>query len=134
MYGFGIVAGEGSLITGCTANSNELNGIQVSDRCIVSGNSCDGNGTLASPATTEAAGIHATGTGNRIENNNVTRNDRGIDVDGTGNLIVKNSASGNGTNYDIVNGNSYGPIYNAAGVGEISQSESSSHPLVNLEF
>jgi parallel beta-helix repeat protein len=68
-FGFGIVAEEGSSISGCTANSNELAGIQVSDRCIVTGNICDGNGSLASPGRGESAGMLATGTGNRIVSN-----------------------------------------------------------------
>jgi parallel beta-helix repeat protein len=133
-FGFGIFADEGSSITGCTANANERAGIQVSDRCIVTGNLCDGNGSMASPGRGDSAGILATGTGNRIESNNVTRNDRGIDVIGTQNLIIKNSASANGTNYAIVDGNSYGPIIDVAGIGEIKGSKKTDNFLVNLGF
>jgi parallel beta-helix repeat protein len=67
----------------------------------VAGNVCDGNG----PGISDGAGIHVTGSDNRIDSNNVTANDRGIDVDAAGNLVIRNSASGNTTDYDIVAGN-----------------------------
>ena len=53
----------------------------------------------------DGAGIHVTGSGNRIESNSSTGNDRGIDVGSSGNLIIRNSASGNTTDYDILGGN-----------------------------
>jgi parallel beta-helix repeat protein len=60
----------------------------------------------------DGAGIHATGSDNRIEGNNCTDADRGIDVDGIGSIIIKNTCSGNTFNYSIVANNRYGPIIN----------------------
>jgi len=66
--------------------------------CVFNGNG--GNG----------AGIHATGSDNRIEGNNCTGNDRGIDVDFAGNIIIKNTCSGNTINWTIAANNVVGPI------------------------
>jgi parallel beta-helix repeat protein len=46
-----------------------------------------------------------TGSGNRIESNHVTNNDRGIDVDGAYNYVADNTVRGNTDNYDIAPGN-----------------------------
>jgi len=103
----GIWAGNGyCMITGCTANTNGFDGIQVNGNCQVINNLCSANG--ADPVT--GAGIHATGSDNRIEGNNCVDSDRGIDIDATGNVIVRNSCSGNLTNWDIVANNVCGPI------------------------
>jgi parallel beta-helix repeat protein len=104
----GFFVGGGSTIHGCTANSNEGDGIRLETDTMVRGNTCDSNGNTA-----DGAGIHATSSDNRIEGNNVTDNDRGIDVDVGGNLIIKNSAAGNTSNYEIVAGNFFGAIVNA---------------------
>jgi parallel beta-helix repeat protein len=85
---------------------NTGDGIRVRDGCKVIDNTCRYNGFLAG----DGAGIHATSSGNRIEGNHVTDNDRGIDVDGADNLIVKNSAAGNTSEYDIVANNKVGTI------------------------
>jgi parallel beta-helix repeat protein len=102
----GIQVGDGSTVKKCTARRNSGDGILVSTNCVVSGNACQGTGTgdLA-----DTAGIRATGSGNRIEANHITDNDRGIDVDASGNLIIRNSASGNTADYDIAAGNTSGP-------------------------
>ncbi|MHC4498247.1 MAG: right-handed parallel beta-helix repeat-containing protein [Planctomycetota bacterium] len=102
----GISVASGCTVTGNTAHQNTLNGIEVGGDCMVTGNTCDYNGY----ASGDGAGIHATGSRNRIEGNNVTDNDRGIDVDSSNNLIVKNSAAGNTTEYDIVGGNKLGQV------------------------
>ena len=81
--------------------------IQASDGASVVGNTCRQNGFGAG----DGAGVHATGSGNRIEGNNVTGNDRGIEVDVSGNVIIKNTASGNTNNYStIAAGNFVGTI------------------------
>jgi parallel beta-helix repeat protein len=104
--GVGIYADLGSTVKDCTAFGNEGDGIQVSEDCLVEGNTCDKNGSVNG----DGAGIHATKSDNRIDSNNVTNNDRGIDVDIAGSFIVRNSASGNTTNYVIAAGNNVGTI------------------------
>lgn len=99
--GAGINASVGSSVTGCTVSANTADGIVVNNLSLVQGNNCQGNGA----GTGDGAGIHATGTSNRIDNNMTATNDRGVDVDGTGNLIMRNDATGNTTNFDIVAGN-----------------------------
>ena len=97
--GVGISVSETALIEKCNLSNNTGGGIAVSNFSIIRDNLCDFH--------TAAAGIHVTGTDNRIEGNNVTRNARGIDIGAAGNLIIKNSASGStGTgapsaNYDF---------------------------------
>jgi parallel beta-helix repeat protein len=99
--GFSLDAG--STIESCTASSNTIDGIKVLDGCTVRNNDCNANST--------GAGIHVTGTNNRIEGNNVTRNKNGIQVDATVNLVISNSARSNTTsNYTIVAGNRIGLI------------------------
>jgi parallel beta-helix repeat protein len=98
--GDGINATDGSTIRECTASFNGVDGIRVSDDNLVIGNNCDSNGVLA-----DGAGVHATGTDNRVEGNNVIDNDFGLDVDLSGNFIIRNSATSNGTNYEIAANN-----------------------------
>ena len=99
--GDGIIALTGSAVTGCTASANTGDGIEVDNLSRVEGNTCEGNGVAAA----DGAGVHVTGSANRIDGNAATRNDRGIDVDARGNLVVRNDASLNTTNFDIVPGN-----------------------------
>ena len=96
----GIAISAGGLVSGCTASSNVGDGIEVSSDCTIVANVCDGNGF----GTGDGAGIHVTGSDNRIEGNNVTDNDRGIDVDLPGSFITRNTASGNTKNWDVVVG------------------------------
>ena len=103
--GVGIYAGNGSTVKDCTTSENEGDGIRIPGDCVVSGNTCDGNGKNG-----DGAGIHSTSTDNRIDGNNVTDTVRGIDVDTYGSLIIRNSASGNTTDYDIAADNDVGTI------------------------
>ena len=100
LNGSGIFADDGSTITNCLARFNQGDGIEISANSTVRGNTCGGNGFGG-----DGAGIHATGTDNRIEGNNCTRNDRGIDVDAGGNFITRNTCSGNDINWDVATGN-----------------------------
>ena len=120
--GNGIQAGEGSTVTGNTVKAcyNRGHGIYVQGLCIVTGNTlyqnggdgiraksgctisvntCDDNGQF------DGAGIHTTGTDNRIEKNNLTNTDRGLEIDSTGSMISDNIVKGNTDNYDIAAGN-----------------------------
>ncbi len=121
----GIQAGSGSTVRNCAARGNTGDGILVSSNCRVTGSTCENNGA-GDPAN--AAGIHATGGGNRIEANHVINNDRGIDVDTGSNLIIRNSAFGNTTNYDIALGNTAGPVIGDTDIA------GDSNPHANYEF
>ncbi len=101
-HGDGIVAGDGGVLSGCSTYMNDGNGIHVLSGCLVTRCSADHNGF---GGTNDGAGIYASSTQNRIEDNLVTYNDRGIDVDGTANFIARNSARGNTVNWDVVAGN-----------------------------
>ncbi len=125
----GIVVSLGSHVRNCTSAVNTGHGIEAHNRCYIIGNTCDRNGYTAT-----GAGILVRFNWSRIEANNVMAQDLGIDVDGQNNLIIKNSAGGNTDNYDIVAGNSYGPILNVVGVGDISSVTGADHPWANFEF
>ncbi len=107
----GIMVGMANIVTGNTLRNNAGDDINIDSSCKVTNNLCKGGGS--------DSGIHARGSGNRIEANNVSYNAIGIDVDSGFNLIIKNSAGNNTTHYDIAANNSYGPIVNVAGVGDI---------------
>lgn len=102
----GIYARNSSTVADCAVQANTLDGILCTSFCILRGNTSVGNGLGAG----NGAGIHTTGSDNRIEGNNCTGADRGIDVDFTGNIIIKNTCSGNTSNWEIAIGNSLGPI------------------------
>jgi parallel beta-helix repeat protein len=129
--GEGIQVGNGTTVAGCTASFNGLSGIWAStDYARVVGNTCDGNGW----------GVYVSGTGNRIESNNLTGNGTaGMEIVGIENLIVKNSAADNGTNYIIAADNKVGPIVSAPNSGAISGSTGgagvgSTDPWANISF
>jgi len=103
--GNGISAFQGCTISNCTAQFNTRDGIRVISDCLVLANACSFNGNGG-----DGAGIHATGSDNRIEGNNCINNDRGIDVDAAGNIIIKNTCSGNTIDWTIVANNVVGPI------------------------
>lgn len=112
--GIGIRVVGNATILDCVARGNRGDGIQAGTNCIVRGNLCDTNGTVAS----DGAGLHITSSGCRIEGNHLTSNRRGIVVDGDSNLIIQNTAKGNaGFAYVIANDNHFGPVINRAGAG-----------------
>lgn len=112
--GSGIGANESSAVFNCISQSNKVDGIVVTSQCRVSENLCDGNGSTATNA-----GIHATGRANRIEANNVSRNQGlGVSVGGSDTLVIKNSACTNTVaDYQIAVGNNYGQILVGPGAG-----------------
>ncbi len=97
----GILGNDGVAIEGCTIELNTDDGIRIASRGFVRGNLMRGN-------TND--GIQATGSQNRIEDNQSTINGAGIRVDGTNNLVVKNSVGGNNFEYLIAGGNQVGTI------------------------
>ena len=100
--------GGSSTVERCTVQGSRGDGIRAPSSCLILGNTCDGNGSVSG----DGAGIHTTGTQNRIEGNHVTNNDRGIDVDSTGSIIIKNTAIGNPTSFAIGSDNRFGPFIN----------------------
>ena len=130
--GDGIAATTRCTIKDCTVSVNGSDGIEVENNCLVSGSTCSKNGFVSG----NSAGIHVTGSGNRIDGNNVTDNDvRGIDVDGTENIIIKNTATAHWAGvlpnaYTIVSGNAVGEILSAITVGYIT----SGNPWANFYY
>jgi hypothetical protein len=106
-----------SLVQSCMAIGNSAGGMVGSTGnsfvyCLVSG------GTV---------GIDITAAGNRVDSNNVSGATTGIRATGTGNFIVRNSVTG-GTTYNIVAGNSAGPVVNAAGMATLT------NPMANFSY
>jgi hypothetical protein len=140
----GFVGGGDCIFTACTATSNNTNGFQltrsIANHCRASGGdagfllsqsavhdssahssqvgismSSDSIATNCNLTQCTTAGIQATASDNRIENNNAVDCAIGFNISSAGNLIVRNSASG-GIRYNIAGGNAAGPIINAAAV------------------
>lgn len=109
--GTGIYVALAGNVKNCNVSNSKGDGIRVAGDTLVQGNICDSNGLGG-----DGAGIHATGSDNRIDGNTVTDNDRGIDVDSSGNIIVRNTASGNTTSsFDWMGTQTLGPIITATG-------------------
>lgn len=100
--GHGISTDGCCLVHDCIAYANSVDGIRITRNCRVSGCACSLNGFT----TLDAAGIHATDCGNRIEGNTVCNNyPRGIDVDAALNILLRNGVGGNPLNWDVAIGN-----------------------------
>jgi len=123
----GIYAYSGCTVTGSTCCGNTGDGIVVTYKCRVVENTCDGNGA----GDGDGAGIHVISSGNRIESNNVTNNDRGIDVDSSNNIIIKNTASGNTIDYDYAAGNTVGYHIDLSAAGGVIPG---GYPWANFSF
>ncbi len=150
--GYGVSAGRGCTLTGNTIYNNDDAGILADSRCLVAGNTVSHNNQSngAAQAGIKAGNsclikannanynnrnnIYVSGSDNCIEENLVTNSTNGIKVSGTGNIIIKNKACANTTNYDFATSNSYGPVVNVAGVGDISGTTNADHPWANFEF
>jgi hypothetical protein len=123
--GAGFSAGDSSL-SSCSASQNLSAGIFIDggatvDRC-----------TLASNFV---VGIQATGAGACIDSCTIKGSGIGIEVTGTGSLIIRNRSSGATTaNYQIGAGNTFGPIVNAVGAGNLASVSDASHPWANFEY
>jgi len=135
-FGDGISANSTTTISNCTARINTLDGIRVFSDCLILANMCSANGNGG-----DGAGIHATGSDNRIEGNNCVDADRGIDVDVAGNIIIKNTCSGNTLDWVIVANNVVGPILDrrapvSAAINGFSAPDStgSTHPNANFSY
>ncbi|MDP1663390.1 MAG: right-handed parallel beta-helix repeat-containing protein, partial [Phycisphaerales bacterium] len=103
--GSGFGTGSACTVVFCIARANTLDGIVSASGCLIHGNVCANSGNGG-----DGAGIHTTGSGNRIEGNNCSNADRGIDVDFAGNIIIRNTCSGNTVDWTIAANNVVGPI------------------------
>jgi len=105
---------------------------------VVLANTCSSNG---SGTGGDGAGVHATGSDNRIEGNNCTDADRGIDVAAAGNIIIRNTCSGNTSDWVIAANNVCGPILDrrfpvSGPINGFSAPDStgSTHPNANFSY
>ena len=116
-------------------NQNSDNGFRASsDSYLINNHAWENDG----------AGIRVTSSDVVIEQNTAIDNDRaGIESrvgDGgtatTGSLYIRNRAAGNsnGNNFDIAAGNSFGPIVDVDGVGDLSTIANADHPMANFEY
>jgi len=131
----GVVAGQSCVIRGCTVNANGgssgTNGIGIIagirttiEDCIVIDNRNDGilaagdssilnNHVSHNGVGVTSAGIHTSGSGSRIEGNQLRDNNGyGIKSDGGANadIIIRNLAGANSINYQPSNGSYFGPV------------------------
>jgi len=97
----GFSGGSGVSVEDCVADTNFDDGIRLTSLGLARGNVARANTN---------AGIHATGTGNRIEGNSSNANAVGIRVDGTSSLVVRNSTSGNNLEYQVAGGNEFAAV------------------------
>jgi len=129
--GMGVYINSGGTIQNSTVQFNSGDGIRVGSECLIRENISVYN----------FAGVHSTGSNNRIEGNNVVGNGRGINVDATGNLIIKNSAKSNTIDYAIAASNRYGPIVDISAAGapavngkSAADTTATSHPWANFSY
>lgn len=100
--GNGFLATGANSIIDCNSSSNILDGIRVTTNALVRGNICNANGS----GPEGGAGIYASSTDNRIEDNTCTDNDRGFIINTGGNFIARNTCSGSiVVNWDVAAGN-----------------------------
>src|SRR5207248_6596282 len=103
----------------------------VRNNCRIAGNLVNGNGA--------GIGIYVQGnTGrNTVDGNVLVNSSVGLTLTNTvvsGNLVIRNTARNNGTNYLMGTGNSFGPIVNVSGIGDISSNTNASHPWANFSY
>ncbi|MBL0870390.1 MAG: hypothetical protein IBJ18_07440 [Phycisphaerales bacterium] len=135
--GNGFSVGSYNSFINCRAGENGLDGIRAASRNFIFANTCTNNGT----AVAGGAGIHTTGTNNRIETNLCTGADRGIDVDAAASIILRNTCASNTLNWDIAANNVVGPILDrttpasaAISGNSAPSSTGSSDPKANFTF
>ncbi len=147
----GIYAQQRSRVLDCSCRDNQQNGIRANfassaSRCYCDANTvcgiiCDGGGAFEftdnhcaeNGGSASGAGIRISVGLGRIENNTLSFNYRNLDVLAGGTIIGHNTstAPGAGGHYNIVAGNSYGPIVNVGGVGDFTGTPNANHPMAN---
>jgi parallel beta-helix repeat protein len=131
--GYGLDVDSGSIVMNNSVQANDLCGIVVRSECRVTGN-------LVTDGQSDAPGILVgqDGSNNVIQGNTVINNSGGgFVLTETGvldNILLGNTATGNSPNYQIGAGNSYGPIVNVNGVGDISAVSNANFPGANFSY
>jgi parallel beta-helix repeat protein len=138
--GYGFNAGSEVSVTGCVADFNGLDGINI-DRGVVkdclaeanagSGISCFIGSLVANNKClyNKVAGVTSGQGGNRFDGNDVYQNGFGVLLSGsTANLVTRNSASVNLTNYSIGAGNTVATVVPSSGIG------TNLNPYANLTY
>jgi len=120
----GITANSNSSIIDCVVSENQGNAIVVHGTSLVRGNNCIGQWE----GSRKGGGIRVDGANNRIEGNTCSWLLRGIEVVTPGNFIVNNTCSRNDVNWILNKGNSWGTIYNMAGVNQAEDFKGDSAP------
>ncbi len=132
--GYGIDIDSGSIAINNTVQASSSCGMLVRTENRVAGNVVT-DGQNQAPGILLLAG---SGTSNVIDGNLVVNNPGGgivlTNSGVSGNLVLRNSARGNSTNYQMGAGNSYGPIVNVSGAGDISGTPNANHPAANYSF
>ena len=120
----GIYVLDGSSVLNCTVKNNLQEGIDCTSYCAVTGNNCSLNGNSSGKA-----GIHATGSYNRLDSNHSIQNGYGLLVDTVNgaNVVVRNSCVGNTADISIASGNKVGPTVS-------DPSSASANPWANFFF
>lgn len=122
--GVGFIVEQDSVASGCLARNSGTQGfiVRLRSRAV----KCESYGGVDGFIVSDAAcdGCHAFGASSL-----------GIHCgDSQQALITRCMASRNGTNYQFGTGNSFGPIVNGAGAGDLSAIPASSHPLANIIY
>ncbi len=121
-------------VQSCLCDANAFCGILTDAGGVVDilDNTCYENGVTS---TNHGAGIRVLSPGAcRILRNNVGFGYIGVDANSTRNLIFANTATSNTTNFNIIAGNSFGPIVNVTSVGDISGTANANHPQANFQY
>ena len=114
---YGIYATSGSVVEDCSISNNGGDGIQAESGCSLLNNYLSGNNTNL---MNSGAAINVTGSGCRIEGNQVVNNWlKGVQdiFGGSSNVIIRNTARGNSvTNYNVSASSALGPLITLPGV------------------
>jgi len=116
----------GGKAIGCTANANGGSGFEV-----VVGEA------LHCTARSNAVGFEGAAGEGRIEGcHAIENNGPGFKSTGNGNVYLRNRARGAGTQFDLLGPgfNSWGPIVNIAGAGDIGAVVGADHPMANYKY
>lgn len=124
--GAGVALEQGSTLKDSTITSNLSDGVRADQGARIVDNNVQGHGA--------GYGILVTADNNRIEGNNITGGQTAVRVWGLNNLVIRNSVSGNSGQFQISAGNSFGPVVNVSGSGNMAGSPGTTHPWANFQY
>ena len=123
----GISARSNCSVIECLASDNTGTGISLFEHNLALRNRCDGNDE----------GLLTSGSHNRIESNDLSRNTTtGLRVGGVRNVVLCNTVHDNTANYVIGSLNAFGPIVDLSTGGDLSSlaDPNNAHPWANFEY